>query len=78
MNGSKTQILKRFWKLEGKFRVRYTLQLMVKQDNKIVELCGKKLKKKFKGFKVLPLKENAKHNNMNMVIIFISFKIKEL
>ena len=50
---------------------------MVKQDNKIVELCREKVKKILKGFKVPALKENAKHN-MNILIIFISFKIKEL
>ena len=38
----------------------------------------KKWKKILKGFKILPLIENVKHNNMNILIIFISFKIKEL
>ena len=38
----------------------------------------KSLTKILRVFKVLPLKENAKHNNMNMLLIFISFKIKEL
>ena len=78
MNGRKTQVLQRFSKLEGKFRVRYNSELMVKEDNKIVELHRKKVKKNSWEFKVPWLKENAKHNNMNILILFISFKIKEL
>ena len=64
--------------MEGKFRVRYPSELMVKQDHKIVELCKKSEKKILNSFKVPTLKENAKHSNMNILIIFISFKIKEL
>ena len=51
---------------------------MLKQDIKIVELCRKKMKKILKGFKVPAVKENAKHDNMIILIILISFKIKEL
>ena len=37
----------------------------------------KKVKKICKGFKVPWLKVNEKHNNMNILILPISFKIKE-